>query len=222
MTETLHRPLRILRRIAATVVLILVAYGAAGMIGGTIPTNAGWREPATGIPVWIEDNGVHTDIVMPKVAAGVDWRDLAKPGDIADPRYAAFDHVAIGWGERAFFLDTPTWWNVRPRTIVAAALGSDATLLHVEHVPRPVVDDGVRMIRLTPAQYRRLADFISASVGPGGNHYRGYAAYDVFYEARGHYDAVRTCNDWTGDALRHAGVKIGLWTPFPVTVMGWF
>ena len=222
MTETLRRLSRILRRIAAACVLIVAGYGAAGMIGGTIPTNADWREPAQGVPIWIEDNGVHTDIVMPKVAAGVDWRDLAKPGDIADPRYAAFDHVAIGWGERAFFLDTPTWWDVRPRTIIAAAVGSDATLLHVEHVPRPVVSNDVRMIRLTPEQYRRLADFISTSVVTGGRHYRGYAGYDVFYEARGHYDAVRTCNDWTGDALRHAGVRIGAWTPFPVTVTGWF
>ena len=101
-------------------------------------------------------------------------------------------------------------------------------MLHIEHVPAPVTtDDGVpndnvRRIVLTRAQYRRLAEFIRASVRPGAARYPGYFDNDAFYEGRGHYDAIRTCNDWTGAALRHAGVRVGRWTPFPVTVMGWF
>ena len=77
-------------------------------------------------------------------------------------------------------------------------------------------------IVVTPAQYRRLAAYIRASFRDGGARYRGYAGYDAFYDANGRYDAVRTCNSWTGDALRFAGVRVGAWTPFPVTVMGWF
>lgn len=222
MTEIFRRCAHYLRYFAAAALLLVVGCGTVGMIGGTIPANVGWREPADGVAIWVEDNGIHTDIVMPKVAAGIDWRRLARAGDLADPRYAGFDHVAIGWGEHAFFLDTPTWADVRPRIILAAAIGSDRTLLHVEHVPRPTVGSDVRMIRLTPGQYRRLAAFVMASVKPGGRHYPGYAASDAFYEARGHYDALRTCNAWTGDALRHAGVRVGAWTPFPATVMGWF
>ncbi len=75
---------------------------------------------------------------------------------------------------------------------------------------------------MTPTQYRRLAAYIRASFRDGGARYRGYAGYDAFYEANGRYSAVRTCNAWTGDALRFAGVRVGWWTPFPVTVMGWF
>ena len=61
-----------------------------------------------------------------------------------------------------------------------------------------------------------------AAFAPQSSAYRGYAGYDAFYTARGHYSAIRTCNAWTGDALRYAGVRIGRWTPFPVTVMRWF
>lgn len=206
----------------ALLALLAVAYAVAGLIGGALPANPSWRQPADGVRIYVETNGIHVGIVVPKVAADVDWRGLAAGADLADPRYAAYDHLAIGWGERAFFLETATWADLRFRTILAAARGSDATLLHVEHVPAPRTGDDVRAILLRPDEYRRLAAFIRASVAPGRQRHPGYGRNDVFYAARGHYDAVRTCNAWAGDALRHAGVRIGRWTPFPMTVLAWF
>ncbi|MEG8020388.1 TIGR02117 family protein [Sphingomonas aerolata] len=165
---------------------------------------------------------MHTGIIVPKVAAGVDWRGFARPGDLRDPRYAASDHLAIGWGEKAFFLETPTWADVKLRTVVASATGSDAVLLHVEHLAAPVAGGDVRAVMLSEGEYRRLAGYIAATIRPGGRAYPGYAGYDAFYDARGHYSGVATCNAWTGDALRFAGVRVGWWTPFPATVMWWF
>src|SRR3546814_8948705 len=70
----------------------------------------------------------------------------------------------------------------------------------------------------------RLAAFIRASIdaAPGETPRidRGYQDFDTFYGAKGRYDALMTCNAWTGAALRHAGVRVGAWTPFPATVMG--
>ncbi|KQR83353.1 hypothetical protein ASG07_09870 [Sphingomonas sp. Leaf343] len=201
---------------------IVLSYLAAGLIGGAIPLNREWREPEGGVTIWIESNGIHTGIVVPKLAAGADWRALAKPGDLRDPRYAGYDHLSFGWGERAFYLETPTWWDVRPATVLAAATGSARTLVHVDHVPAPAGSDSVRRIVLTPDQYRRLAAYIVASVKPGGGTEPGYFGYDAFYEGTGRYSAIRTCNAWTGAALAAAGVRVGAWTPFPVTVMWWF
>ncbi|WP_380785577.1 TIGR02117 family protein [Sphingomonas sp. R86521] len=211
----------ILRAVVALVVLVL-GYLVAGAIGGAIPTNRGWHPADQGVRIFVESNGVHTGFVMPKVAAGVDWRRLAPAGDLADPRYGRLDHVAIGWGEKAFFLETKTWADVRPGTILGAAIGSSHTLMHVEHVPMPAVGPDVRAVVLSEAEYRRLAAFVAGSFRLGGARYPGYAGYDVFYDARGRYDAARTCNAWTGDALRQAGVRVGAWTPFPATVMQWF
>ncbi len=204
------------------IISAMIGYGTAGMIGGAIPTNRGWRAPATGIPVFVESNGIHVDLIVPKVAAGIDWRSVAPAADLADPRYGGFDHLAIGWGERGFFLGTPTWADMRPGPILHAAFGSDATLLHVEHIPRPAPSSDVRTILLRPDEYRRLAAFIRASLVTDGTRHAGYGAYDIFYQARGRYDGVHDCNAWVGTALRTAGVRIGWWTPFPVTVLGWF
>lgn len=219
-----NRNARVTRAVAyaiGTVAALFAGYLLAGLVGGAVPVNTGWREPARGVTVWVESNGVHTGIVVPKVAAGVDWRTLARPEHLADPRYTRHDHLSFGWGERAFYLETPTWADMRPGTVIAAALGSDRTLIHVDHIPRPVADSNVRSVRLSVDQYRRLAAFIAASVAPGAAHARGYYAYDAFYEGRGRYDAVRTCNAWTGAALARAGVRIGAWTPFAATVLWW-
>ncbi len=213
---------RWITRAFLALVLLVLGYATAGMVGGAVPSNAAWRAPADGIHIFVESNGVHTGIVVPKVAAGVDWRGVARAADLRDPRYAAYDHLSVGWGERTFYLETPTWADVRVRTVLAAAIGSERTLIHVDHVPLPRATDDVRELVVTPAQYRRLAAFILAGLKPGGVRYAGYGPYDAFYEARGRYSAIETCNAWTGDALRYAGVRIGAWTPFPVTVLGWF
>ncbi|QNE30684.1 TIGR02117 family protein [Sphingomonas sp. NBWT7] len=214
-------PRRIVLSIVAVAALLL-AYPLAALIGGSMPSNAKWRAPERGITLFLETNGVHTGIIMPKVAAGVDWRQVFPARDIADPRYGAYDYVSIGWGERAFYLETPTWADLRPSTVIAAALGSDRTLIHVDHLPRPARDGSVRRLVVTPAQYRRLAGYVRASLVEGGERRHGYFVYDAFYAARGGYDAVNTCNAWVGNALRFAGIRVGAWTPLPVTIMWWF
>lgn len=209
-------------RAARAIALALSLYVAAGLVGGSIPANAGWRPPATGVRIYVESNGVHTGLVMPAVVAGVDWNAEFPAADIADPRYARLGWVAVGWGDRAFYTETPHWSDLRPLTVLRAAIGGNPTVLHVEHVGEPPKGDEERAILLTPDQYRRLAAFIRASRGPGGRVAPGYGAYDVFYDARGSYNALVTCNEWTGRALRAAGVRVGAWTPFPLDVTAWF
>ena len=214
------RPLRVVAGTCATLVLVLLGSFVAALIGGALPANDDWRQSKQGVTIWVESNGIHTGLVMPKQAAGVDWRPLAPPADLRDPRYGGWGFVAIGWGEKGFYLGTPTWREFSPHTALRAVIGSDETLMHVEHVPGPAPD--ARKIVLTVEEYRRLAGYVRASFLPGGRRYEGYDASDAFYDARGRYDAIRTCNSWTGDALRAAGVRIGRWTPLPVTVMWWF
>ncbi|MEH3047258.1 TIGR02117 family protein [Sphingomonas adhaesiva] len=201
--------------------MLVLAYLLAGAIGGLVPRNGGWRPPDRGVTIWIEDNGIHTGLVLPARAAGIDWHADFPARDLRDPRYAAHRYVAIGWGERGFYLGTPTWWDVRPATVLHAAWGSEDTLLHVEHIARPAAGPQVRAVTLREDEYRRLAAVIRAARRDGAA-LPGYAAYDAFYPARGRYDALRTCNAWTGDTLAAAGVRIGAWTPFASTVMRWF
>jgi uncharacterized protein (TIGR02117 family) len=223
-TTSWRRLGRVARGLLVAIGLILSAYIVSGLALGMIP-RATAPMPAAGadaITIFVESSVIHTAIIVPKQAAGVDWRNRAPPQDLRDPRYAGFPFLAIGWGEAGFFRETPHWRDVKPGTIVHAALGSDRTLIHVDHLPLPRANGrDVKAIRLSPQAYRKLVGFIQAHWKRGGPHYAGYDVYDAFYDANGRYSAAHTCNNWTGDALAAAGVRMGWWTPFPWTVMRW-
>jgi uncharacterized protein (TIGR02117 family) len=221
----MKKVLRGIGRMISALCLVLLGYVLAGIGGSIIPSNAGWQEPDSGITLYVHDNGVHTGLVLPRRNQIADWSDLVRPEHLTDPRYAS-DHLLFGWGDRTFYLETPTWGDLRPSTAFAALFGSEASLVHVDHIAAPQAADDLRAIRVTPDQYRLIAAAIRGqfALDDAGQSQpvTGYGRADVFYEARGRYNAFRTCNEWTGSVLRGAGVRVGAWTPFNFSVMRWF
>lgn len=197
-------------------------YLLAALVGALIPANPGWQPPRQGVPIFVRTNGVHTSIVVPSAREGIDWSPLLRAGHIDRPDLAG-DYLAIGWGQRDFFLKTPTWADLRPGIALRALVGGGGSLIHVEHLRRPVADRDHRPVLVSPEQYRRLAGFIldSFALPPNGTvlPIPGHFETDVFYDARGDYNLFTTSNEWTGAALRTAGVRIGIWTPFAQSVL---
>ena len=191
-------------------------YLVAALIGSLIPVNRGWSEPADGITIYLADNGIHADIVMPVSAQGLDWSKVIPRSDMAaaDPNMR---WISFGSGEERVYLNTPTWSDITPRTIWSALTGG-YRVMHVEYVPSPFYT--VRQIRLRPEEYRRLwaaihADFaLDANARPKRIAHPGYGPTDAFYRAVGKESALRTCNSWVANWLRLAGVKTSLWPPF--------
>jgi uncharacterized protein (TIGR02117 family) len=204
-----------------------ILYLLAALIGSLVPANASWREPPSGIEILVRTNGVHTWILVPTTTPDMDWSLLAPAGHIRDPRYAG-NYLALGYGNREFYLNTPRWEDLRLRTAFNAAFGEGSSLMHVEHEWNPRPNEDQRAFRISREQYRRLATHILQSFERDRQGRtipllgRGYGPADVFYEARGPYNAYITCNEWTGAALRAAGVRIGVWTPLSQSVMGRF
>ena len=62
------------------IVGVAVAYVAIGMVLSLIPVN-GNAVPGGDVVVYLENNGVHTDIVVPTKTVRIDWTDIAPPGD---------------------------------------------------------------------------------------------------------------------------------------------
>jgi uncharacterized protein (TIGR02117 family) len=203
----------------------LVFYLCAALIGSHVPVNANWRQPDDGVTIYITDNGYHTGLILPVSAEGVDFGLLFRATDLSDPAEAG-NWLVFGWGDRAFYLNTPTWAEFTPQTALSAFIGSGGSLLHVDHLKRPDQAYTPRPIRLTRDQYRRLTHAIIRVARIGTDGYptatSGYGRADVFYPAYGRYSALQTCNNWTGDMLAVAGVRVGRWTPFAGGVTRWF
>ncbi|WP_299307040.1 DUF2459 domain-containing protein [uncultured Croceicoccus sp.] len=214
----------------AALLALLALYAVAGWIGSSLPAHRGWEEARgpDAVEIMIGSNGVHTEIVMPRVNSDMDWTRLFPAGDLAvNPggRIAApYTHVAIGWGEREVFLGTPTWADLSPVTVARIVATGGEGLLHVSHYVRPAPSTDYRPLRISRAEYRALVTEILQSVRTGGGRravYPGYLPQDVFYDAEGTYTVFTTCNEWTGGVLRRAGIATGAWTPFAGGVMKW-
>ena len=199
-----------------TALLALPAlYLVAALAGSVIPVNQDWREAFDGTTIYIADNGIHADIIMPVDSNGLSWTPLFPKHDFAQlPAGARW--IAFGSGEREIYLDTPQWSDISLSTLWPALAGG-ARLVHVEYVSNP--DYAVRQIRLRPEEYRHLWAAIRADFAPDGNGrpkrdpHPGYGASDAFYSATGNASAVRTCNVVVADWLRLAGVKASVWPP---------
>lgn len=203
-------------RLLTLLLAVPAAYLLAALVGSLIPANSGWTEAERGTTIYLADNGVHADIIMPVSAQGLDWGAIIPRRDFAAPDASAH-WIAFGSGERHVYLDTPTWWDIRPRTLWSALAGGKR-VMHVEYVQDPYY--AVREIRLRPAEYRRLwaairADFELDRRGrPQRIDHPGYGPADAFYRATGKANAFRTCNAVVAQWLRLAGVKASLWSPF--------
>lgn len=225
MRDRLTFALRIARWTGLGLLATIVLFGLSAWIGSSIPRNSDWAEAdpdqeAT-IEILIGDNGIHTEIIMPLVTPEMDWREQFPASDLI-AQNANYSHVAVSWGERKFFLETPTWADVDPRTVIGAMIGGEG-VLHVAHYVRPAPADDFRPLHLRPDEYAALARQIAQQVEPRETRevLSGYGRNDVFYTAAGTYHIGNTCNQWTSDRLGDAGVKIGRWSPFPGGVMKW-
>jgi uncharacterized protein (TIGR02117 family) len=203
-------------RLITAVLVVPAAYLLVALIGSLVPVNSGWSEVKAGTTVYIADNGIHADLVMPVSAQGLDWEPFVPKSDFDAPDPAA-RWIAFGSGEERVYLNTPTWWDITPRTIWSALTGG-RRVMHVEYVSDPRY--AVREIRLRPEEYRRLWAAIRADFALDGRGrplrlaHPGYGPSDAFYRAVGKESAVRTCNSWVARWLRLAGVKTSAWPPF--------
>ena len=222
-----HR--RCLRRVLAVALgvptVLATAWLAAALILSAVPLHRGAGHGGT-IPVFILSNGVHADIVVPVRNAVYDWSAAIPISDAADPRAAAASWLAIGWGQRDFYLRVQRWENLTPGIALRAVSGGGGTVLHATRLFAVVEGDDCVRLDLTKEQYRALVDRLLANGVRDDNGClvrvagaEGYGPTDAFYEACGRYTPLFTCNTWANEALKSAGAPCCLWTPFPGPIL---
>jgi uncharacterized protein (TIGR02117 family) len=197
----------------------------AALMGSLIPANNEWKQPTEGVDIFVETNGVHVSLIVPMAAAGEDLSDLIRPEHLQN-RDLYGTHAMVGWGHGRVYRNARTWGDVRSGDIASGVFGSDFTTVHVYHLINPQSLPHRKAFRVSTTQYRGIisqirSTFRLSNSGESVAH-AAYADDNLFYDSKGHYSAINTCNSWTGTVLRNAGVRIGIWTPLPGGVMRWF
>ena len=228
----LKRPPKPLRRFLKVVLWFagllfgpLLLYLMAAITLGMIPVNRHFEQAGNGVGVYLTSNGVHVDFVLPVQWRGIDWSDLL-PYDQFTNVDDGHRYLYFGWGERNFYLETPTWDDLTFSTAAHALLLPTSTVMHVEYAmwPPPLSETTKRLV-LSATQYQNLAREIVGSfrTRDGGEFQlipgHGYRGTDNFYQANGTYHAFNTCNMWTNGVLKEVGVTTAFWSPFAKAIL---
>ncbi|MCY0967873.1 TIGR02117 family protein [Chryseobacterium wangxinyae] len=198
---------------------IVVLYVLLALILPLIEVSAKNDGEKKEIPIYIYTNGVHTDIVMPVKNDLYDWGSKI-PFANTKSKKTDYNYVGIGWGDKGFYLDTPTWADLKFSTAFNAAFWLSESAMHCSYYKTMTEADDCKKIMISRNQYKDLVKFVDAKFDrdQNGNFIlistnAVYSDNDAFYDATGRYSFLNTCNTWTNDALKSAGQKAALWTP---------
>jgi uncharacterized protein (TIGR02117 family) len=211
-------------KIFGYVLLILVAFIGCYAIAAYSLSRMGVEKERTSdaqnIPIYILTNGVHTDIVMPVKNEIIDWSKVFNYENTKGQDTLA-EFIAMGWGDKGFYLETPEWSDLKFSVAFKAAFGLSHSAIHTSFYSRLQEDSTCKRINISPKQYERLVDYVKKSLDfdEKGNTFfiktdAVYGVNDAFYEAGGSYHLFHTCNTWSNNALKSCGQKASVWTPF--------
>lgn len=216
---TLKKMLFIIFKTLGIVVGIVVLYAALGYFLPFIEVSEKDDGEKKEIPVYIYTNGVHTDIVMPVKNELHDWSSEI-PFSNTKSKRSDYQYIGIGWGDKGFYLDTPTWADLKFSTAFKAAFWLSESAMHCTYYREMKEGDDCKKIMISKNQYRQLVKFVDSKFDKDskGNNIliptnAVYADNDAFYDAKGRYSFLDTCNTWANNALKAAGQKAALWTP---------
>lgn len=172
------------------------------------------------IVLYIKTNGVHTDLVVPVRTDIKDWSKEVR-FDNTVSKDTTFRYVGMGWGDKGFYLETPTWADLKASVAFKAVTGLSTTAIHATFFQTLTEDSTCKRLLVSRDQYARLVRYIDDSFQKDANgHFlfiktnAVYGTNDAFYEATGSYSLFRTCNTWANSGLKACGQRCCLWTPF--------
>ncbi|MCY4406199.1 MAG: DUF2459 domain-containing protein [Rhodospirillaceae bacterium] len=157
--------------------------------------------------IQVASNGWHTAIVVPAPAHAATGL-LPEAADFPGARFLEF-----GWGDRVYY-------PAEEKTIgmtLAAALAPTPAVMHMAGLASTPRGGGssreVVTVALTEAGFLGLIEALAAEFerpagGRAASVARGLYPGSRFYNARGSFHLLNTCNTWTARMLHAAGVAI--------------
>ncbi|MCM0591147.1 MAG: TIGR02117 family protein [Gloeotrichia echinulata IR180] len=195
-------------------------------IGLLIPRKWGTYSHAhCDVDICVANRGIHSDIIVPTRNYVFDWTiyiSLDRIGGIDN--YHDYKYLSFGWGERDFYMTTPTLAYLNLSTTFRALFLPTPSIIYVQGYQ--LIPDylEVKCIKVNQTDYLNLMEFIQATFEQDaqGRKIRlgnGHTANAGFYAAVGSYSILRNCNTWTAEGLRKADVNTPLWDGLPAGIM---
>jgi uncharacterized protein (TIGR02117 family) len=216
---TIKTILKLILKILVTFVLLIVLYLITAIGLSKITANSDFNQcNKDAVEIYILTNGVHTDLVLPILNDIKDWSSFVNPADTKSGCLNA-NYVAFGWGDKGFYLETPTWADLKFKTAFNAAFFLSTTAMHVSFYNGLKESESCKKICINKNDYLKLVSYINNSFALSQNtpiliKGANYGNNDLFYDAIGTYSFLNTCNTWANAGLKSSNLKACFWTPF--------
>jgi uncharacterized protein (TIGR02117 family) len=210
---------RIAAGIGVTLLVLFWVLAAAAFITARPADPMMWpaREGARTIEIVVVSNGYHAGVALPRNALAEFASGRGYPALIAvTQRFAAFEWIEFGWGDREFYQSVPTVGDVSlPVALRALFSPGNTSVLHVVGIGADPVRafTGAEAVRIPLSMSgfdQLLAKLDATFVAPQGGALpelgRGLYGPSLFYPANGTFSIFKVCNHWIADLLGAAGL----------------
>lgn len=172
------------------------------------------------ITVYLSNDPLHTNIFVPVETPVFNWRNYLNLDEIARQPSHDYRYLQFGWGERIFYTETNSWGTAKVFSAARALFywRNDAAIFVKGHANLSAsAPDDFKCLRLNQADYLALSHFLVNTfiLDHQGQKQRiadGADRQSGFYQAKGRYSILNTCNTWTANGLRAANVNTPLWS----------
>lgn len=202
-----------MKKFALTVFIIMLM-----ILPGMTFIPIGEKDSQPEMDIYLVSNAIHVGIILPLANEVMDWKPFLVNNFFPKiPEGAQW--IEFGWGDRRFYFEMPTWEQFTLGLAADALFWPDPAVMHVEVLGRqPTPSSYVRRVRISFSTYQKMVAATKSWFVLKNNHPiliadKGYGEYDNFFEARGSYSLIRTCNVWTSEIFAESGLLHPLWAP---------
>ncbi len=194
-------------------------------IGAFIPRKWGnYSKQNCNYQICVANMGIHSNILVSTKNNAHDWHNYLSIDKVGIDNVNNYKYLSFGWGDKDFYMTISSISDFNFYTIFKAAFLPTSSVMYVRGYQSLPQNIEVKCIYTDKANYLRLIEFIEASFKLDKNNSKirignGYTSSAGFYAAKGNYSILKTCNAWTGDALRKADINTPLWDSLSGAIM---
>lgn len=156
--------------------------------------------------IFLVAHDLHTGFVVPA-------KEIYKPLPELRPRFGDVTFLEFGWGDRRYYQSETASLAAK---LLAVLIPSGSTLQVVavsDHPKKFYLEERVIELLLDESGFQALIRFIVNSFAKNQQaglimQSYGRTGDSQFYEAKGLYHLLNTCNTWTARGLQRAGIAI--------------
>ena len=199
----------------------VLLYIACAFISSRITIN-GHKEKKAIHTVYLMKSGIHVDFLLPICNKIKDWREEF-PITNTRSKDSSYNKIAIGWGSKGFYMNTPTWDDLTLNIFLISNFGLGSSAIQVKYYNDSLpIDSQITPLKLSGNQYIKLVKYIKNSLKRNKSkkslhilpeNPKVLTENNSFYDAKQTYSLLLTCNTWINNGLKASGQKACLWTP---------